>query len=112
LLVEDDAATRLALQRILARQGWEVVATHAMTDAIPRLAEGFDAAILDLMLPDGDGTELLRAVRRSSMPTRVVVTTGTDDPERLRAVRALSPDALLFKPVDLADIDAALNGRD
>lgn len=75
------------------------------------LAEGLAAldarphwVILDLMLPDGDGGLVLRRVRDYGLPIRVVVTTGSHDPDRLRLVRALQPDALLGKPIRLPEL--------
>jgi DNA-binding response OmpR family regulator len=105
-LVEDDPATRIALQRIYARQGWAVEATSSLAEGLHRVASRPDFVILDLMLPDGDGAELLRAIRREGAPIGVIVTTGTDDRDRLESVRVLGPDALLLKPIDLGDIDA------
>jgi CheY-like chemotaxis protein len=112
LLVEDDLATRSALKRIYSQKGWVVEATQSLTEGLDRLPSGPDFVILDLMLPDGDGAELLRAIRRQGAPIRVIVTTGSADRERLEAVRALGPDALLLKPIDLRDVDAVLYASD
>ncbi len=109
MLVEDDAPTRSALERIYTRRGWVVDVAGTVAEARAMLARRPDCLVLDLMLPDGDGVEVLRAIRRAGLPIRVAVTTGTDDRERLRAVRALRPDTLLFKPIDIADLDAALS---
>ena len=53
------------------------------------------------MLPDGDGTAVLERVRSTPGGPRVLVTTASNDPAKLTAVRSLSPDALLAKPIDL-----------
>jgi DNA-binding response OmpR family regulator len=111
LLVEDDQATRSALKRIYASRGWAIDATTTLAEARARLAAGPDFVILDLMLPDGDGAELLRAIRRDGLPIGVIVATGCGDRERLDAVRALRPEALLAKPIDLRDVDAILEDR-
>jgi DNA-binding response OmpR family regulator len=66
--------------------------------------------VLDLMLPDGDGASLLRAVREQSLRCRIAVTTGTNDTRRLRAVTALRPDLLLTKPINLAELLQGLDG--
>jgi CheY-like chemotaxis protein len=100
LVVEDDRSSRKALGRLFTLKGWEV--TEAAT-----LAEGFEGLVppprcivLDLMLPDGDGADLLRHVRAVGLPSRVVVTTGISDKERLEAVVGLRPDSLIRKPID------------
>lgn len=62
------------------------------------------AVILDLMLPDGEGSAVLERVRAANMDVRVTVTTASADPDRLKRVRALGPDSLLRKPLDLAEL--------
>jgi two-component system KDP operon response regulator KdpE len=100
LLVEDDLATRTRLRRIFALCGWEVVEAATVAEGLARLATPPDCLLLDLELPDGDGESILRRVRTDGLPVRVVVNTGTDDPDRLGAVSAMGPDALLKKPLD------------
>jgi CheY-like chemotaxis protein len=100
LLVEDDLQTRTLLRRILALCGWEVVEAATVAEGLARLATPPDCLLLDLELPDGDGESILRRVRADGLAVRVVVNTGTDDPDRLGAVSALNPDAVLKKPLD------------
>ena len=57
-----------------------------------------DYLILDLGLPDAGGEVILRRVRDAGLETRVAVTTGSDDPGRLRKVRDLRPEAVFAKP--------------
>ena len=54
----------------------------------------------DLMLPDGDGEEVLHKVRDEGLPTKVVVSTGADDPVPLTLAKGLDADAMFPKPVD------------
>jgi DNA-binding NarL/FixJ family response regulator len=67
-----------------------------------------DCVVLDLMLPDGDGTIILKHLRKTSPSTRVAVTTGVNDTAWLDHVRAANPDCLLLKPIKLADLLACL----
>jgi DNA-binding response OmpR family regulator len=101
LLVEDDPATARALRSILARRGWSVQVASTVAEASPLLDPAPAWLLLDLMLPDGDGTVILRRVREERLCTRVIITTGSSDRERLREVRALLPDLLLSKPIKL-----------
>jgi two-component system KDP operon response regulator KdpE len=100
-VVEDDAASRKALRAILSRQGWEVLAAATLAEGRHYLESAPHVLILDLMLPDGDGTSLLRLIREENRPVKVIVTTGSSDSAKLAAVRLLKPDAIVVKPVDL-----------
>lgn len=60
-----------------------------------------DFIILDLRLPDGDGLDVLREVKRRGLPIQVIVTTGSD-PSTLAEVQQLQPAAILQKPVNFA----------
>jgi DNA-binding response OmpR family regulator len=68
LLVEDDGPTRRALRGILMRMGWEVGVADTVSKAIAqlRLRPAPTCLILDLMLPDGRGEEVLEFVREQS----------------------------------------------
>ena len=65
---------------------------------------GPEAVILDLMLPDGNGVELLRRVRERELAVRVVVTTGMMDAQALDDVKRLQPYALMIKPIDIREL--------
>jgi DNA-binding response OmpR family regulator len=104
LIVEDDRATSMALRAIFARLGWRVDLATSLSEALPLLESQPECVILDLMLPDGDGITLLQTIRASSLPMRVAVTTGTSDPQRLKAVTELRPEVLLQKPIRLDDL--------
>src|SRR5688572_4229205 len=65
LVVEDDRTARRAIASILRLQGFAVSEAGTLADAMRESSAGLPAWILlDLMLPDGNGTELLRRLRR------------------------------------------------
>lgn len=64
--------------------------------------------ILDLMLPDGDGATLLQFIRAHKLPIWVGVTTGVNDPDRMKIVNDLHPGIVLRKPIDLMQLMSAL----
>ena len=76
LLVEDDRPTVAALQKVFSRKGWWLSAASTVAEALPLLKERPDWVILDLMLPDEEGTALLRVIRAGNLPIRVVVDDG------------------------------------
>lgn len=83
LLVEDsDTQATLAAGVLAKKQGWEVVRAATCADALARAAERpFDAAVLDYMLPDGDGLSLLDALRamQPALPVLFLTGQGSED---------------------------------
>jgi DNA-binding response OmpR family regulator len=105
LIVEDEPTARSLMARIFSRRGWAVAAVGTVADGLAALGGAPpDCLVLDLMLPDGDGADLLRRVRSEGLPSRVVVATGFGDPARIMGVAALRPDAVIRKPFDPAGI--------
>jgi DNA-binding response OmpR family regulator len=104
LVVEDDRATSHALRQLLRHHGFEVLTAATVAEGLGLAAAEPDFILLDLMLPDGDGSQVLQLVRERGLRSRVAVVTGSMDPERLSRVRALNPSSLLQKPVDFLEI--------
>jgi len=80
MLVEDHSLFRDALAFVLAREPDLEVVAKAGSLAEAREALGgrrLDVAVVDLSLPDGDGTKLIEELRRSSPGVRVVVLSAT-----------------------------------
>ncbi len=106
LVVDDDATTRFALQTPFSRQGWKVSVAATVAEAFDELCRtpAPRCVILDLNLPDGRGEMILRAVRDARLKTDVAVCSGVEDADRLSAVMAMHPEALLAKPLELGPI--------
>ena len=107
MIVEDDPASRNSLRSIFSRRGWAICSTSTFTEALAFLDHGLepDCLVLDLALPDGDGEDILKKIRRDGLRTRVAVCTGNQDPTRLESVRSMNPEGLLHKPIDLAELE-------
>ena len=81
LIVEDDVTTRGILRRILEKQGWTVTEADSGRAALDRLdVSRPNLILLDLMLPEMDGFELIGELRKSYSgdPIPIVVITGKD----------------------------------
>jgi len=105
LIVEDDPSSRSALRMLLSREGWDVATSVTIAEARQAIAAGApDVVLLDLMLPDGDGSQILSAIRAANLATRVIVITGVGDPAWIERVRQLQPLSILFKPIQLRDL--------
>ena len=77
LIVEDDAMTSKSIELMLRSEGMVVDATSMGEDGleIGKLYE-YDIILLDLMLPDMDGYEVLRRLRASRVATPVLILSG------------------------------------
>ena len=78
--------------------------TSCVAEAPAKLDPPPLCVLLDLMLPDGEGEEVLRKVRHEGLPTKVVVHTGADDPVRLALVKGMDADAIFPKPIDFDEV--------
>jgi len=109
LLVEDDALLGDGLRAGLRQQGFSVDWVrdgHAAEREL--LAEGFEAAVLDLGLPHKDGMEVLRTLRERRCTTPVLVLTARDTiPDRVSGLDC-GADDYVVKPVDLHELGARL----
>ena len=109
LLVEDDAVLGSVMLRSLQDAGHRV--DHAVTLAEARhfwLVQPFDAVLLDLNLPDGNGLTALREARaRSDRTPTLVLTARNRTDERIAGLDA-GADDYLGKPFELAEVEARL----
>ena len=81
LIVDDDQATRDMLRRMLVKEGWTVREAASGTEGLRQLARAVPAVmLLDLMMPEVDGFEVLRAVRQTAAwrDIPVVIVTSKD----------------------------------
>lgn len=104
LLVEDDPDIRRTLSRGLVEHGATVVAVETAVEAIQAVnAERPDAVILDLGLPDLDGSDVLALIRASSdLP--VIVATARDDERDVVRLLDAGADDYLIKPFSAAQV--------
>ena len=77
LLVDDDPLVLLILRAVLAAEGWQVVTALSLADARPLLA-GAEAIVVDGLLPDGHGLDLLKEPEVVRTRPFVVLHTGTE----------------------------------
>ena len=97
LLVEDEAEVCDVLAFLPGKEGYEVRPALSLGEAMSR-RERFDLYVIDRQLPDGDGLELCRAVKRQAGEARVVIYSGNALPEDHRAAYAAGADAYVNKP--------------
>jgi DNA-binding response OmpR family regulator len=100
LLLEDDQLSNDAMTQLLQHYECDVKAARTLLEAMPLLPMVPKFAILDLMLPDGDGERVLDLIRRRKLSTKVIVVTACRERDRLRELARLKPDLILSKPID------------
>jgi two-component system, NtrC family, response regulator AtoC len=110
LVVEDDADTRSALAEVLASAGYRVrtAATGAEGLATLQTVPEVDAVLLDLVMPDMDGFELLRRHREAHGRAAVVVLSGLSEAENVVKAMKFGAADYLPKPFDPHELDLVL----
>ncbi|HEX6469391.1 MAG TPA: response regulator transcription factor [Streptosporangiaceae bacterium] len=105
LIVEDDPGIAGSLRRGLTRAGY---AADTVASAAEALAAGsYDVVLLDLGLPDGDGTELCATLRGRSDAAILVITARGEEPDRVAALDA-GADDYIVKPFGFAELMARI----
>ncbi|MBB1177625.1 response regulator transcription factor [Brevundimonas aurantiaca] len=109
LVVEDDKALRHSLEASLLAVGFELRSTDSGDQALHLEAtERFDAAVLDIGLPDIDGFEVLKAFRRRGSQTPVLMLTARDALGDRVAGLDFGADDYLVKPFAPSELIARL----
>jgi two-component system, cell cycle response regulator CtrA len=109
LLVEDDPTTAQSIEMMLKSEGMVVDTTDLGEDGleIGKLYD-YDLIVLDLMLPDMDGLEVLRRLRDSRVETPVLILSGLTEPEKKVKGLGIGADDYLTKPFDKAELLARI----
>jgi len=104
LLVDDNAALVDNLAEVLTDVGYAVKQAGSCAEARTLAHSGFDVALVDLRLPDGDGTALARELKESCPDTQVVLLTGHASTESAAAAVRVGAFAYLVKPTPPHDL--------
>lgn len=108
LIVDDEPQIRRFLRTSLDVHGYTVAEANDATDGLRQITTGnFDVIILDLGLPDQDGTEVIRRVREWSPVPILVLTVRDQEGDKVRALD-LGADDYVTKPFGMAELLARL----
>jgi two-component system response regulator CpxR len=108
LLVDDDVELTEMLAEYLAPEGFDVDMAHDGEDGANRaLAGGYDAVVLDIMLPKLNGLETLQRIRRGVRTPVLMLTAKGDDVDRIIGLE-LGADDYLPKPCNPRELVARL----
>ncbi|GAB3116735.1 response regulator transcription factor CtrA [Novispirillum itersonii] len=109
LVVEDDPSMRQTIELMLRKEQWVVDSTHLGEDGleIGKLYD-YDIILLDMMLPDMDGLDVIRQLRAARVETPVLILSGLSDSDRKVRGLGVGADDYLTKPFDRAELVARM----
>jgi two-component system KDP operon response regulator KdpE len=106
LIVEDSQLVTEAFTILFSEAGYDVGSAGTVAEGIERGTSGpVDVMLLDLTLPDGDGLEILEALRtHGSLPRVTLAMTGDNDPTTRRKCLAAGCTEVMLKPVPIGEL--------
>ncbi len=109
LLVEDDSSTAKSIELMLKSEGYVIDTTDLGEDGleIGKLYD-YDIIILDLMLPDMDGYDVLKALRASKVETPILILSGLTELDNKIKGLGYGADDYLTKPFDNRELVARI----
>ncbi len=111
-MVDDDKSILRTFTRILQKSGYEIDIAETGKEAIEKSGKThYDLALIDIRLPDMDGTDLLNKVQKTMQETVKIMITGF--PSLETGVKALDEgaDAYLVKPVKPEELLALIEDK-
>ena len=99
LLMEDELTIATGLARVMSKEGYDVDMAHTGRDALEKFwANGFDLLVADLRLPDIDGMDVVREVRKKRPKMTVVIITGYPSVSSATTAVQMGVSGYLSKP--------------
>jgi DNA-binding response OmpR family regulator len=106
LLVEDDVRVAGALEAALRRRGYDLLRAGTAAEALA--APPVDLVLLDLGLPDRDGIDVCRELRRRGEVAIIAVTARAEERDRIAGLRT-GADDYVVKPFGMAELQARID---
>lgn len=110
LLIDDDALFRDLMTRRLGREGFQVTACAGADEALALVPVSMDVILLDLMLGERSGLDLIEALKTRFEPRELVVLTGYASIATTVEAMKRGATNYLAKPVDLTQLLKVLGG--
>jgi len=110
LVIDDEPIIGQLFKDSLEKSGYQVTTMISSLEALELLArERFDLIFLDLAMPELDGRELFRRIRKIDKEIPIIVITGYPDSELLRKAKEYGPFMIMIKPFTGDDILQAVH---
>lgn len=109
LIIEDQAELAESMKKGLKKEGFHVDTANTGEEGEElAYANGYDAILLDLNLPDKDGLEILKFLRESEIVTPVIIITARDEVKERALGLDLGADDYITKPFELLELRARI----
>jgi DNA-binding response OmpR family regulator len=108
LLVEDDAPLAMGIEYALKKEGYEVFAARNLADANKLFNKELSLILLDVMLPDGNGYDFCKDIRKAS-DIPIIFMTALDDEANVVFGLDIGGDDYISKPVRISELLSRIN---
>ena len=109
LIIEDDRELAFVMKKGLEERGFSVDVSNTGTEGEEKaLANGYDAILLDLNLPDKDGLEILEWLREQDIQTPILIITARDAVLERACGLNSGADDYIIKPFDFVELKARI----
>jgi DNA-binding response OmpR family regulator len=110
LVVEDEDALRMIVTDELALHGYEVDEAEDGVVALEKLSKThFDLVILDIHMPNMDGMEVLKSIRKNNLADKVIMLTAVDELKVAQESLKFGANDFITKPYDFRNLIACIN---
>ena len=114
LVADDEDSIRSLLEHFLSSAGHKVVIAANAREAGEAMArEAFELVITDVLMPDGDGLDLITELRKKQPRARIIAMSGggryLEGSDYLKLAKGLGAHAVLGKPFSISELSAALD---
>jgi len=111
LIVDDEASNRRLLEVFLRAESFDVLQAASGAEALALAAESPDAVLLDLMMPEMDGFQVLRRLKENpgTRHIPVIIVSALDDLAARQRVLASGADDFIGKPIDRWELSLRLH---
>ena len=113
LLIDDDTSFRMSLKKVLEREGHMVAEGVDGHEGFALIQKShFDIVILDILMPNKDGIELINDLRRMQSKIKIIAISGGGQiraEDHLQSAKILGADSIIKKPFPSQEILGAIN---
>lgn len=109
LIIEDEKDLRETLEEYLLKQKYMVESAHSYNTALNKITiYDYDCILLDIMLPDGSGLDILSKLKQLNKSENVIIISAKDSLDDKVGGLAMGADDYLSKPFHLAELNARI----